>query len=51
MSGGHSVKTSADADHNDMDLAKGYIEVIQAFAATLRKAEPAFLPPPAPKVP
>lgn len=41
-----------NADHNDMDLAKGYIEAIQAFATTLGKAEPASPPPlPAPKVP
>jgi fermentation-respiration switch protein FrsA (DUF1100 family) len=41
-----------NADHNDMDLARGYIEAIQSFAATLGKAEPASPPPlPAPKVP
>jgi fermentation-respiration switch protein FrsA (DUF1100 family) len=41
-----------NADHNDMDLAKGYLEAIQTFAATLDKAEPASPPPlPAPKVP
>jgi hypothetical protein len=35
-----------------MDLAKGYIEAIQPFAATLGKVEPASLPPlPAPKAP
>ena len=43
---------ATDADHNDMDLAQGYLEAIQAFAATLGKAEPAHLPPvPAPKLP
>ncbi len=43
---------ATNADHNDMDLAKGYIEAIQAFAATLGKAEPASPPPlPAPKLP
>ena len=41
-----------NADHNDLDLAQGYTEAIQAFAATLSKAEPAHPPPlPAPKVP
>jgi abhydrolase domain-containing protein 17 len=43
---------ATNADHNDMDLAKGYMEAIQSFAATLVKAEPASLPPlPPPKVP
>ena len=43
---------ATNADHNDMDLAKGYMEAIQSFAATLGKAEPASLPPlPPPKVP
>ena len=43
---------ATNADHNDMDLAKGYLEAIQVFAATLGKAEPASPPPlPAPKVP
>jgi len=43
---------ATNADHNDMDLAKGYIEAIQSFAATLGKTEPASLPPlPAPRVP
>ena len=43
---------ATNADHNDMDLAKGYLEAIQAFAATLGKAEPASPPPlPAPKLP
>jgi abhydrolase domain-containing protein 17 len=43
---------ATNADHNDMDLAQGYLEAIQAFAATLGKAEPAHLPPvPAPKLP
>ena len=43
---------ATNADHNDMDLAKGYLEAIQSFAATLGKTEPASLPPlPAPRVP
>jgi abhydrolase domain-containing protein 17 len=43
---------ATNADHNDMDLSKGYIEAIQGFAATLGNAEPASLPPlPAPRVP
>jgi abhydrolase domain-containing protein 17 len=43
---------ATNADHNDMDLAQGYLEAIQAFAATLGTAEPAHLPPvPAPKLP
>ena len=29
-----------NADHNEMDLAKGYDEAIQSFAATLEKAHP-----------
>jgi hypothetical protein len=36
---------ATNTDHNDMDLAQGYIEAIQAFAATLGKAEPASPPP------
>jgi hypothetical protein len=41
-----------NADHNDMDLAQGYEEAIQAFAATLGKTHPAQLPPvPSPRVP
>jgi abhydrolase domain-containing protein 17 len=41
-----------NADHNDMDLAEGYMGAIQSFAATLSKAEPASPPPlPAPRVP
>ena len=41
-----------NADHNDMDMAKGYLEAIQSFADTLGKAEPASLPPlPPPRVP
>src|ERR1700739_1138972 len=31
---------ATNADHNDMDLAKGYLEAIQSFAATLEKTEP-----------
>jgi fermentation-respiration switch protein FrsA (DUF1100 family) len=43
---------ATNADHNDFELAHGYIEAIQAFAATLGKAEPAHPPPlPAPKLP
>ena len=43
---------AAEADHNDMDSAKGYDEAIQSFAASLGKTEPASLPPlPAPRVP
>jgi fermentation-respiration switch protein FrsA (DUF1100 family) len=43
---------ATNADHNDMDLAKGYIEAIQTFATTLGKPEPAAPPPvPAPKLP
>src|ERR1041385_963722 len=43
---------ATNADHNDMDLAKGYLEAIQSFSATLGKTEPASLPPlPAPRVP
>ena len=33
---------ATNADHNDMDLANGYIEAIQSFAATLGKAEPSL---------
>ena len=41
-----------NADHNEMDMAKGYYEAIQKFAATLEKPQPDKLPPmPAPKVP
>ena len=40
-----------NADHNDLDLAKGYTEAIQAFAATLGKTEHAPPPLPAPKLP
>ncbi|MGZ4901016.1 MAG: alpha/beta hydrolase [Candidatus Angelobacter sp.] len=41
-----------NADHNDLDLAQGYTEAIQAFAATLGKAELTHLPPlPAPRLP
>ena len=43
---------ATNADHNYLDSAKGYIEAIQSFAATLGKAEPNRLPPlPAPKMP
>jgi fermentation-respiration switch protein FrsA (DUF1100 family) len=42
---------ATNADHNDMDLAKGYIEAIQAFAATLDKTEASPPPLPAPKLP
>ena len=39
-------------DHNEMELVKGYDEVIQAFATTLGKPEQQSLPPvPSPKVP
>jgi abhydrolase domain-containing protein 17 len=34
-----------NADHNEMDLAKGYDEAIQSFAASLGKGQPAQLPP------
>ncbi|MGC2743240.1 MAG: alpha/beta hydrolase [Candidatus Angelobacter sp.] len=41
-----------NAGHNDMELTTGYIEAIQAFAATLGNAEPMSPPPlPAPRVP
>jgi fermentation-respiration switch protein FrsA (DUF1100 family) len=41
-----------NADHNEMDMVKGYDEAIQSFAATLGKAQPARLPPvPAPRLP
>jgi abhydrolase domain-containing protein 17 len=41
-----------NADHNDMELAAGYQDAIQAFAATLGKTHPAQLPPvPSPRVP
>ena len=41
-----------NADHNEMDMVKGYYEAIQAFAATLEKPQPGKLPPlPAPKMP
>jgi abhydrolase domain-containing protein 17 len=41
-----------NADHNEMDMAKGYYEAIQAFAATLEKTRPDKLPAvPAPKMP
>lgn len=41
-----------NADHNYLDSAKGYMEAIQSFAATLGTAEPGRLPPlPAPKLP
>jgi abhydrolase domain-containing protein 17 len=33
-----------NADHNEMDLAAGYEEAIQSFAATLEKSHPAQLP-------
>jgi fermentation-respiration switch protein FrsA (DUF1100 family) len=33
-----------NADHNEMDLAAGYEEAIQSFAATLEKSQPAHLP-------
>lgn len=43
---------ATNAGHNYLDSAKGYIEAIQSFAATLGKAEPDRLPPlPAPKMP
>lgn len=41
-----------NADHNEMDLVKGYDAAIQSFAATLGKAQPAHLPPlPSPRLP
>ncbi|MGC2696579.1 MAG: alpha/beta hydrolase [Candidatus Angelobacter sp.] len=41
-----------NADHNEMELAKGYDEAIQSFAATLGKTAPAQPPPlPSPTVP
>ena len=43
---------ATNADHNDLDLAQGYTEAIQTFAATLSKTEAAQPPPlPPPKVP
>ena len=43
---------ATNADHNYLDSAKGYVEAIQSFAATLGQAEPGRLPPlPAPKMP
>lgn len=41
-----------NADHNEMDMAKGYYEAIQAFATTLEKTPSNKLPAvPAPKMP
>ena len=41
-----------NADHNEMDMAKGYDEAIQSFAAILVKPLPAQLPPvPRPRLP
>ena len=41
-----------NADHNDMDSAQGYMEALQAFAATLGNSQPAQLPPvPSPRLP
>lgn len=41
-----------NADHNEMEMAAGYFESLQKFAATLEKKQPAQLPPlPAPKLP
>ena len=41
-----------NVDHNEMDLAKGYDEAIQAFAATLEKPQPQEPPAmPTPKMP
>jgi abhydrolase domain-containing protein 17 len=41
-----------NADHNEMDMAKGYDEAIQSFAAILARPLPAQLPPiPAPRLP
>lgn len=41
-----------NADHNEMDLVKGYDAAIQSFAVTLGKAQPAHLPPlPSPRLP
>ncbi|HEV7551730.1 MAG TPA: alpha/beta hydrolase [Candidatus Angelobacter sp.] len=43
---------ATNADHNDFELAQGYTDAIQTFAATLGKAEPAHPPPlPAPRLP
>jgi fermentation-respiration switch protein FrsA (DUF1100 family) len=33
-----------NADHNEMDMAAGYLESLQKFAGTLDKAQPAQLP-------
>ena len=41
-----------NADHNEMDMAAGYMEALQKFASTLEKTQPAQLPAvPGPKVP